>query len=51
MEPRRFIQLENEWLADKDKIMSQIDNVVSYQGKLGNSADDLFNGLKNYFTF
>ncbi len=41
---------KQEWLADKDKITSQIDNVVSFQGKLGNSADDLFNGLKNYST-
>jgi oligoendopeptidase F len=41
---------ENDWLADKEKIVSGIEKVASYQGKLGNSSDDLYAGLKTYIT-
>jgi oligoendopeptidase F len=41
---------ENDWLADKEKIASGIEKVASYQGKLGNSADELYTGLKTYIT-
>ena len=41
---------ENEWFADKDKISMGIQKVTEYQGKLGNSANDLYTGLKTYIN-
>lgn len=40
---------KNDWLADKDLINYKLQKVVEYQGKLGNSADALYSGLRNYF--
>src|SRR3989304_6399521 len=39
---------ENEWLEDKEKISMELQKVTEYQGKLDNSADDLYSGLKTY---
>ncbi len=39
---------ENDWKADKEKISLGIQKVAEYQGKLGNSANDLYAGLKTY---
>ena len=41
---------ENDWKADKEKISMGIQKVVEYQGKLGNSANDLYSGLKTYIN-
>src|SRR3972149_10825241 len=41
---------ENEWLEDKEKISMGIQKVTEYQGKLGNSANDLYTGLKTYIN-
>jgi oligoendopeptidase F len=41
---------ESDWLADKENISKGIQKVAEYQGKLGNSASDLFSGLETYFN-
>lgn len=41
---------EKDWLADKEIISEGIKNVAEYQGKLGDSANDLYLGLNAYFN-
>lgn len=41
---------EQEWLNDKENIAKDIQKVVEYQGKLGNSPDVLYSGLSTYFN-
>lgn len=40
---------EQSWLADKDKILEQINLLSNYKGKLSKSAENLYSGLKLYF--
>ena len=39
---------KNDWLAEKEKISAGIQKVNEYKGKLGNSAEDLYAGLRSY---
>jgi oligoendopeptidase F len=40
---------ESDWLKAKDNIQKNIDKVVQYKGKLGQSSENFLNGIKNYF--
>ncbi|MGE5410042.1 MAG: hypothetical protein ACM3MI_03705, partial [Clostridiales bacterium] len=40
---------ESDWLKAKDNIQKNIDKVVQYKGKLGQSSESFLNGTKNYF--
>ncbi len=41
---------QKEWSVDKEKITAEIQKVADYQDKLGNSANDLYAGLKAYLN-